>query len=74
MALPKPDARTQAAIWRLKHSEDGQLVIRWLAQSLADQDIANRMTTGEQMGRGQGKSLVLAELVDTIVSINPAKL
>jgi len=74
MALTKPDARTQAALWRLRHSEDGNLVIQWLAESLREQDINNRMATGESVGRGQGKSLVLDELIDTITSINPKKL
>lgn len=74
MALPKPDNLTLAAIWRFKHSHDGHVIMDWLKECLADQDVKNRMTVSEQVGRGQGRALCLQDLIEQIDKTNPGKL
>lgn len=65
--IKRPELRVSQALSRLKHDQDFMIFSEYLQEALDDQDIKNRtLPGGDQLGRGQGSSLTLAELLNQI--------
>lgn len=62
------DERLASALVRLQHDADGQLIIGWLKESLAEQDVKNRWATGDMfvIGQGQGRSQELQQIIESV--------
>lgn len=64
--LKRPDERVQKALAGLEHNQEFKRVREWLQACLDDQDQKNRAITGTQeIGRGQGVSLAIADILNT---------
>ena len=64
--MRNPDEQEKNAFRRLKLSSDGQVLMTYLAEALHEQDVQNRTLEKDRFGRGQGKSLLLDDLINKL--------
>jgi len=66
MSLLKLSLEEKSAFRRLIGSNDGRVLGNYLKECLEHQDKENRTTSIEVIQRGQGKSIILADLISKI--------
>mgnify|MGYP006899560179 CR=1 len=64
--MRKPTEQERLAFNRIKRTADGLLLRLYLEDCLSEQDKANRYSDIGNVQKGQGKSLVIAEMIETI--------
>lgn len=61
----KASVEILTALAALEHDFNFKQVRQWLAEELADQDAKNRATDAPEVFRGQGRSQILADFLQT---------
>ena len=64
--MRKPTEQERLAFNRIKRTADGLLLRLYLEDCLSEQDKANRYSDIGNVQKGQGKSLAIAEMIETI--------